>query len=565
MLDFGTRAPRVSRAHRFPRMPTQPSAPGVRSPSHPVAGARALGIGLACLLACALPRTAAAAASATPSPAASALPPAAPARGACDAGLPATVADALSHAQLPRDALALWVQPVDGGMPLVEWNADRPMNPASVFKLATTGAALDLLGPAWSWKTAVGFTGPVQRGVLQGSLVIRGEGDPSLVLERLWLLLRRVRDLGVKTIAGDIVLDHGAFAPPERAPADFDGEPAEPYNVQPDALLLNFKSVTLRFVPEPARRVARVIAEPPLAGVAADASVRLGPGACGDWRDGLGLATSDPTRWRFTGAYPASCGERAWPVAYADPASYGTRLVASMWREAGGVLKGAVRDGSAPADTTPAFEFASPPLADVIRDINKFSNNVMAEQVWLTLGLQKRRASPDPATAQAPVTPADARAVLAQWLHDRLGAEADGVVIVNGSGLARETRVSARALARLLQWIWSQPLMPELAGSLPVVGVDGTLRRSNAVPGRAHLKTGSMREVVALAGFVDAADGRRYVLVALVNDERAGAARAALDAAVRWTEEIGADGARKEEGPPASRPAGPSGLHCQNR
>jgi D-alanyl-D-alanine carboxypeptidase/D-alanyl-D-alanine-endopeptidase (penicillin-binding protein 4) len=554
-------------------MPSPSVAAAARSRPCSIAGASAARVGGALLVGSVLAGAAAGAAPAGSSAAGPssfpvpALVPASAAasRGACDGGLPASVGEALAHAQVPRDALALWVQPVDGGAPLVQWNADRPMNPASVFKLATTSAALDLLGPAWTWKTAVGLTGPIERGVLRGSLVIRGDGDPSLVIERLWLLLRRVRDLGVQTIAGDIVLDHGAFAPPERSPADFDGEPAEPYNVQPDALLLNFKSVTLRFVPDPAHRVARVIAEPPLAGVVADGSVRLGGGACGDWRSGLKLATSDPTRWRFAGSYPASCGERAWPVAYADPASYDTRLVAAMWRDLGGALKGAVRDGATPEATTPAFELASPPLADVIRDINKFSNNVMAEQVWLTLGLQKRPGAADPATALAPATPADARAVLAQWLHDRLGANASEVAIVNGSGLARETRMSARTLARLLQWAWSQPTMPELASSLPVVGVDGTLRRSSAAPGRAHLKTGSMRDVAALAGFVDAADGRRYVLVALVNDERAGAAHAALDASVRWVEEIGAADARTDEGPPASRPAGLPELPCQNR
>jgi D-alanyl-D-alanine carboxypeptidase/D-alanyl-D-alanine-endopeptidase (penicillin-binding protein 4) len=477
-------------------------------------------------------------------------------RASSDA-LPPVVADALARAQVDAASMAMWVQPVDGGPPLVQWNAARPMNPASVFKLTTTTAALDLLGPAWTWKTEVGFTGPVERGVLRGSLVIRGGGDPGLVLERAWLLLRRVRALGVRQISGDIVLDHGAFAPADRSPAEFDGEPSEPYNVQPDALLLNFKSVTLGFVPDPAHRVARVIAEPPLAGVVPDATVRLSAGPCGDWRTSLKLATSDPARWHFTGAYPASCGERAWPVAYADPVSYDTRMIAALWRESGGSLKGSVRDGAAPADFVPAFEFASQPVAEVIRDINKFSNNVMAEQVWFTLGLQRRRALPDLVESAAPATPEDARAALAQWLHDRLGATADDVTIVNGSGLARETRISARTLVQLLQWAWHSPVMPELAASLPLVGIDGTLRHSTAAPGRAHLKTGSIRDVAAVAGYVLGEDGRRYVLVALVNDARANASRAAIDAAIQWTEDLGA-AAPMAASPPASQPAGPS-------
>ena len=445
--------------------------------------------------------------------------------------LPPAIAAALAQAKVPQSAFALWAQPVDAASPSWGVNPDAPMNPASVFKLVTTGAALDLLGPAWSWKTPVAFTGPVRHGALEGSLVIRGSGDPSLVMERLWLLLRRVRDAGVREIAGDIVLDHGAFAAETRSPADFDGAPSEPYNVLPDALLLNFKSVVLSFAPDAEAHVARVVSEPPLAGFAVDATVPLARGACDDWRGKLKASTDDAARWRFAGAYPASCGARSWPLAYADPASYDARLVEALWREMGGGLKGRVRDGAAPPDAVPAFEFASPTLAEVVRDINKYSNNVMAEQVFLTLASQSAQSAQVPAAA----APDAARAVLADWLHTRVGPVADATVIENGSGLARGTRISARALGALLQHVWRSPAMPELASSLPLNGVDGTLRRTaSATPGRAHLKTGSMRDVVAIAGYVLADSGRRYVLVAIVNDPNAAAARPALDAAVDW-------------------------------
>ncbi|MGN6525462.1 MAG: D-alanyl-D-alanine carboxypeptidase/D-alanyl-D-alanine endopeptidase [Burkholderiaceae bacterium] len=454
--------------------------------------------------------------------------------------LPPAIADALAWAHVPTAAFALWVQPVDAPAPSWGMNADVAMNPASVFKLVTTSAALDVLGPAWSWRTRVWFTGPLDaRGVLRGSVAIRGSGDPSLVLERTWLLLRQVRDAGVREIRGDIVLDHGLFAPPTRTPADFDGAPSEPYNVLPDALLLNYKAATLHFVPDAQAHVARVSVEPRLAGVKADATVALRRGACGDWRDELRLAADDAARWHFAGGYPAACGERDWPVAYADPASYDRRLVEALWRELGGRLAGHVRDGGAPADAPPAFEFASPPLASVVRDINKFSNNVMAEQVFLTLGAQARAAALPAGGASAPDTPTgitddEARAALARWLQARLGAAAGGVVIANGSGLARETRISARTLGALLQWDWRSPAMPELASSLPLNGVDGTLRHAGSTPGRAHLKTGSMRDVAAIAGYVLADTGRRYVLVAIVNDPNAAAAHPALDAAVDW-------------------------------
>ena len=445
--------------------------------------------------------------------------------------LPPAIAAALDKAQVPASALALWVQPVDAAAPSWGWNPDFGVNPASVFKLVTTSAALDTLGPAYTWKTGVYLTGPVRNGVLQGSVVIVGTGDPSLVMERVWLLLRQLRDLGVRDIRGDIVLDHSGFAADSRTAADFDNAPSEPYNVLPDALLMNFRSVTLGFTPDPAAKVARVSSEPPLAGLRVDATVPLGKGACGDWRGGLRLDSVDPARWHFAGTYPAACGPRNWPLAYPEPVSYERRLVAAMWREEGGTLSGQARDGTLPEGATLAFSFESPQLAQIVRDINKFSNNTMAEQLFLTLAWN---ANPELSAAATDVRQDQARTVLAQWLHQRLGGEADGVVVVNGSGLSRETRISARTLGRLLEAEWTSPAMPELMSSLPIVGVDGTLRHSTAQAGRAHLKTGSMHGVLAVAGYVLSDSGRRYILVAIVNDPNAAAARPALDAAIDW-------------------------------
>ena len=447
--------------------------------------------------------------------------------------LPPAIAAALDKAHVSPGALALWVQPVDAATPSWGWNPDFGVNPASVFKLATTSAALEMLGPAWTWKTGVFTTGPVRNGVLQGSVVIVGTGDPSLVMERVWLLLRQLRDAGVRDIRGDIVLDHTGFATGTRSAADFDNAPSEPYNVLPDALLMNFRSVTLGFRPDPAAQVAHVSSEPPLAGLKIDATVPLGKAACGDWRGALRLSADDPARWHFAGSYPAACGARNWPVAYPEPASYESRLVAALWREGGGKLSGKVRDGTLPEGATPAFTFESPQLAQIVRDINKYSNNTMAEQLFLTLAWN---ASAELSASATDVRPEQARAVLQQWLHQRLGAAADGIVVVNGSGLARETRISARTLGQLLQFDWNSPIMPELMSSLPINGVDGTLRRSTAPAGRAHLKTGSMRDVVAVAGYVLADTGRRYILVAVINDPNAGAARPALDAAIDWVE-----------------------------
>ena len=442
--------------------------------------------------------------------------------------LPPEVLAALQQAGVPPEALSVAVHDVASGRALLEWQPRKPVNPASVAKLITTFAALDRLGPAYTWATPVWLTGPLQGGVLEGSMFIKGSGDPKLVLERVWLLLRRVQQLGVHEIRGDIVLDSSAFAVPDTSAGDFDGEPLRPYNVMPAALLFNYRSVQYSFVPDAAAGVARVQAEPAMAGTQVERAVALAAGACDDWRGAL-KASFEPARTRFSGSYAAACGEQTWTVADPQPTTYEARLIEALWREMGGQLKGTVRAGLAPAELRPAFELRSPALAEVVRDINKYSNNVMAQQLMLTLA---REAAP-----REPATPDAARALVLRWLTERTGGfgrPADELVIDNGSGLSRHTRVSAQRLARLLLAAWDSPVMSELMSSLPASGLDGTLRRSRMAPGRAHLKTGSLRDVAAVAGYVLSSSGRRYVVVAIVNHPQAAAARPAIDALVQW-------------------------------
>jgi D-alanyl-D-alanine carboxypeptidase/D-alanyl-D-alanine-endopeptidase (penicillin-binding protein 4) len=489
-------------------------------------------------------------------------------------GLPPAVEAALQRANLPADALTLLVLDVDPRQPpRLSHRADVPMNPASVMKLVTTFAALELLGPAYSWRTPVYLDGAVREGTLHGNLYLRGLGDPKLVVERLWLLLRRVQALGVRQIAGDIVLDRSAFDVGETDPANFDGEPLRPYNATADALLLNFKSVSMTFTPERSSNTALVQFEPPLAGVEMQSRVPLVAGECGDYRASLKADFSDPAKIRFAGAYPGNCAEKVWSVAYADPKSFALRAVEGLWREMGGRLLGAVREGRVPATTVngspaagesplePTFDLNSAPLAEIIRDINKYSNNVMAQQLFLTLSLAApsnavnavNAVSATSATSATPVGRASAdasRAVLRRWWLERFEAK-DLPLVDNGSGLSRRSRITAQALARLLQAAYSSPLMPDFVASLPLSGVDGTLKNRRAMVGSAHLKTGSLRDVSALAGYVHAASGRRYVMVAIANHPAAEAARPVFEALQQWTLQ---DQASKDPARSATKP-----------
>jgi len=451
---------------------------------------------------------------------------AAPARPAGSAGLPATVAAALRQAQVPQDALSAVVLRVQGADARLAWHGEAMRNPASVMKLVTTYAALELLGPAYTWQTPVYVQGTLRDGTLKGQVYIRGQGDPKLVAERLWLMLRRLQGQGVRHIDGDIVLDRSAFSVTARDPGDFDDEPWRPYNVAPDALLVNFNALTLNFIPDVAAGIARIAFEPPMIHLQIPGSVPLAPeqAACGDWRAGLQADFSQTGRIVLAGSYPSACGERLWSAAPADPQGFAARAIEGMWRALGGTLTGVVRDGQVPDHLQPGFSSTSPTLAEVIRDINKYSNNVMAQQVLLTMGREQTGTG----TLQS------ARAVLDDWWRAHGGASAE-LVMVNGAGLSREGRVGAWALARLLQQAWASPVMPELLASLPIIGVDGTLKRSQGrAHGAAHLKTGSLRDAAALAGYVRGASGRRYVLVALVNAPNAVASRPALDALVDW-------------------------------
>lgn len=453
--------------------------------------------------------------------------------------LPPEVDALLARARIPRDAVAMLVVDATGkAAPRLSHRADVAVNPASVMKLVTTYAALDLLGPAYTWRTPIWVDGAVRDGTLFGNLYIRGQGDPKLVVERLWLLMRQVRGLGIDTISGDIVLDHSAFESIETDPGSFDGEPLRPYNASPDALLLNFKSVVMTFAPERSTNMAQVYFQPPLAGVQMQTRVPLGQGECGDYRAALKADFSDPTRIRFDGTYPALCGDKTWPVAYADPKTYAVRAMEGMWREMGGKLNGRVRDGLIPEQQNGGpplqllFELGSPTLSEVIRDVNKYSNNVMAQQVFLSLSLPARE--PNGGQSNAVASHDASREVVLRWWKDRIDTE-NAPLLDNGSGLSRQSRISAQALARLLQVAYQSPQMPELMSSLPITGVDGTLRRSRAkAQGSAHLKTGSLRDVVAVAGYVHAASGKRYALVAIVNYPNANAARPAIDALMDW-------------------------------
>jgi len=437
--------------------------------------------------------------------------------------LPAAMTEALQDAGIPTRALAVVVLPVDGGPALLSHNSRQAMNPASAIKLLTTYAGLELLGPAHTWRSDALAEAVPSNGRLDGHLYLRGNGDPKFSAEHFWLLLRQLRARGVSDIRGDLILDRSAFAPAEHHPGDFDNEPLRPYNAGPDALLINLKSVQLTLQPDLPRKAVKVIVDTPSDGLQISNRLQLGRDTCGDWREQVKASVSGLTI-DLSGVFSAACGEKSlhlspWPAEVQVEV-----LFRSLWRELGGTFGGRVRDGRTPVTARTLATHESPALSEIVRDINKNSNNVMARQLFLSLDSER------PATAEG------ARRRIAAWLQEK-GLRMPELVLDNGSGLSRKERIAAESLAQLLQAAWQSPVMPELLASLPVAGVDGTLRKrlnSSAASGRAHLKTGYLEGVRAIAGYVLDHSGQRWIVVCLLNDAQARLGKPALDALLLW-------------------------------
>lgn len=453
-------------------------------------------------------------------------------------GLPPPVVEVLKKEKLSQSSLSLLVQPV-GGKPLVRYRAATPRNPASTMKIVTTWAGLNLLGPAYRWKTPVLKDVKAEldkKGVLHGNLYLRGAGDPFLIVERLWTLFREVRRQGVKTIRGDIVLDDRFFAlRPHRAGA-FDGKPQRAYNVGPSAILLNFQATEIRFAAaKDGQKFAQVHIEPPLAGARVINELRDSKEKC--WKRKLNVDVYDPNLMHIHvhGSFPKSCSPHSFLRVIGTREAYARGLLTKLWADVGGSLKGTVRFGEAPRGKagTVIASHISPPLSRLTWSMNKFSNNVMTRQLLLTVGAR---------VGGAPGNLTKGRNAITNWLKER-GIPLKGFRIDNGAGLSRSARISADTMAAIIRDVYASPLRAELLSTLPLSGIDGSLRRrykNEPLAGMAHMKTGLLDGVRAIAGIVRSAAGTDYVVVALQNhkDVHIHSGTRVQDVILRWVYDL---------------------------
>lgn len=446
--------------------------------------------------------------------------------------LPGPVRAALLRHGIADTGVAVWVQALDATSPHIAYNTGRAMNPASVMKLVTAFAAFETLGPAFNWTTRIEVEGDISAGQLHGNLYLVGGGDPLLSYERLWKLLHRVRALGIERVRGDIVLDASIFDLPFHDPFAFDGKGLRPYNSGPYGALLHFNTLHLELMPGATKGdPVRIVPHPPLRGLTIRSAIATDDGICGNWQHRLeaSLKSHKPgVLLELSGRLSLACGPRSWSAAPMPPDRFSEALVTGLWQEMGGRVDGTVRSGTEPTrQTSLLIEESSPSLAEAVREMNKWSSNVIATQVLATLGATDQNTR-DVLTSGANV------------VKERLlasGIPAEDLIIENGSGLSRHERISANGLGKLLMTAWQRPFMPEFVSSLPIAGLDGTARnRLSASParGQAHIKTGTLEGVRAIAGYVLDRKGRRHALVMMVNDPAAASSLEAQDALLEW-------------------------------
>jgi D-alanyl-D-alanine carboxypeptidase/D-alanyl-D-alanine-endopeptidase (penicillin-binding protein 4) len=446
--------------------------------------------------------------------------------------LPTEVQRVLAAQRVPGTGVSIYVREIGRDEPLLSYNSTVARNPASTMKVVTTWAALELLGPAYTWRTRAYAAGTLRDGVLNGDLVLVGGGDPYMSADRWWGFVNSIRQAGVERITGDVVIDNSYFQPQGDDRGAFDNKPGSTYNVLPDALLVNFQTVTFNLFPDLATQRMRASAYPQPANLEVQSSVSVGRGVCRRGGGGVGVATPDGPSGNaieFTGRYPAACGPVTVTRAVMRAPDYAYGTFRSFWEDSGGRLDGGFRLGTLPAGTKLLATQDSLSLAEVIRLVNKFSSNTMARQLLLTLGAE---------LAGRPGTPQGGRKVIGDFLVGQ-GIVIPELVLDNGSGLSREERITAAGLADVLAAAWRGQYMPEFAASLPLSATDGTLRRrfkSPEMQGRLRMKTGTLEGVSALAGYVNAASGRTYVAVIIVNHPGAqlGAGSAVQTALVQW-------------------------------
>ena len=479
--------------------------------------------------------------------------------------LPPHIESIIKKSNIPKEAISISVDRVtkqSGSQSfnfheVIHWQENQSMNPASTMKLLTSLAAMEVLGPQYRWKTDLFTNGKIQNGTLQGDLLIRGSGDPKLIPEEINKMLANLKSSGIKKIAGDLILDRSAYDSSVKETSFSDGEPSRAYNVAPDALLFAFNSFSFQFFPNIDNQLVVIKQTPRIANLKVDNQLSLVDAPCTNWRENISMAIQmqKNATWlaSFQGEYPSSCGSATWNVVASDSDQFFLQSLIAAWEDMGGTWgkKPTIKSGQLSDLFRPVVTHFGVPLYESVRDINKLSNNVMARQVLLTIGLEK---------VQGPSNTTNGTKVVKSWLKKHQ-LDMPELVIENGSGLSRIERISPKHLNQVLLLGLNSSASDYFAESLPIAGVDGTMKHRlidkfrKYIPKKsdvqqlekntegfpnairkygAYIKTGSLMDVRSISGYVVSKTGQVYAITSMINHKNSGSGRAIHDALMTW-------------------------------
>ncbi|OEZ91917.1 D-alanyl-D-alanine carboxypeptidase DacB precursor [Janthinobacterium sp. HH107] len=473
------------------------------------------------------------------------------------AQLPESVSLLLRGANIPEDAMGAIV--LRGNTTVLSHGAERSMQPASTMKLVTTAVGLEQLGPIFRGRTELRTSADVINGVLKGDLILRGGADTDFNADVLEHMLQTLRNQGIVKIKGDLILDRQLFQParPDIGVPPFDESAEFRYNVIPDALLLNTNLLDINM--NSTDRQLSILMQPPLENVSITSDMKLVKGNCARWEDGwrppeYRRDASGKLQVILHGTFPQNCS-KATSINVLDRNDYADRLFRATWKRLGGTITGTVREApltglpptAEPVGTRMLADHVARALPEVLRDINKTSDNTLARTLFLSLGSLQSDGwlGSRPVAMAAPEdTASRARQVIQEWFQ-RHHIDTQGMLVDNGSGLSRTGRIAPAQMAGVLQAMQQSPWAPEFQSSLPIVALDGTMRKrllNSPAAARARIKTGTLKNVVAIAGYVPDANNQQCVVVAMINSDLVGNGngRAAVDALIEWVARSGA-------------------------
>ena len=473
-----------------------------------------------------------------------------------DLPIPATITNSLERNQIPLDAISISVSEIDPGKPgkhvaktILDWRASEAMNPASTMKILTTLAGLDILGPQYRWRTKIFTDGVVRQGTLKGNLYLQGSGDPKLIPEELAKLMKDLQALGIQKIDGNLFFDRSAYAPSVMEHNTIDGESLRAYNVPPDPLLYAFRTLSFQIGKSRTADFIDISYTPALSQLKVLNQMQLVERACDNWKSNIrfnldpetGTNTDQLLTAQFSGTFPSGCKGVNYNVVALDANTFLTQGFTAAWELAGGswVKPPTGKDATVPIAARLLLQFEGISLADDVQDINKYSNNVMARQLLLTLALEKMG---------KPATTANGDLVVQGWLKQN-GLNFPGLVIENGSGLSRNEAITAGQMNQLLLTARNLPIGEVFYNSLPIAGADGTMRNRLMTQLRkflhlkkkpeARIKTGSLSDVRAISGYVISKSGKMYAVSSFINHPNAWRGLDAHDQLLSWLLEDG--------------------------